>query len=587
MLVRRLGCFPDSLSRFRGVSVRRCRLAVCALLAVAAAAFGVLPVAQAAQAVQSDSDIQILSVSVSAGNPAQLTVKTDSGTPITSLTVHFQAGPAISDFDLSGAGSGPQTFQVQLTSTDPTSGNYLPPDTYTMVTVDAGDSGDPVSGVPVQGPFPFQIQPTVMLNPPTIDFDHPTVTFAGQVTGLWPGTTTPRSFANEQVMINGQFGPFHATTDQNGDFSAAAPAVKPGQLYQAQLAPDSDETGATSSMVKVTQTADAVQLTAGLARGTIKYKQTDSVSGTVTYQPTVKGKFQPLANTKVTIDRTSPAGQPITTTTGPTGKFTAKLPPQTATGQWTVSAGGTALLDVADKNLKLNVQLPTAFRQVSIGLSAFRLLSVKACLNVTSPGGNKDSLTVPVTLQYASRAKGPWKNLRIIDATRGGHPYCATGTSSWQTAVTAPLANAYYRLSFGGNSSLQASASAPVHRWRYPTRITGFNITPRSVAAQGAVTVSGRLWHNTGSWHPYAHRKVGILFRFHGQWFIYQAEPETNSGGYFSGRFVVYVSSPWIAQYDGDTTNFGSASPQIKVTVTSAAVMVPHGGPGEPRLARR
>jgi hypothetical protein len=569
--------------------VRRCRLAVCALLAVAAAAFGVLPAAQAAQAVQADSDIQILGVSVSAGNPALLTVLTDSATPITSLAVQFQAGPAISDFDLSGAGSGPQTFQVQLTSTDATSGNYLPPDTYTMVTVNAADSGDLVTGVPVQGPFPFRIQPTVMLNPPTIDFDHPTVTFSGQVTGVWPGTTTARSFASQQVTINGQFGPFHAVTDQNGDFSAAAPAVKPGQFYQAQLAPDSDEAGATSSMVKVTQTADTVHLTATLAKGTIKYGQTDSVSGTVTYEPAGSTKFQALAGTKVTLARTSPAGQPnINVVTKANGSFTASIPAQHVTGKWTVSAGGTALLEVAQDPLTLNVQLPTAFRQVAIGLSAFRVLSVKACLNVTSPGGNKDSLTVPVTLQYARAARGPWKNLRTIGASRGGHPYCATGTSSWQTAVTAPLPNAYYRLSFGGNSGLQAAASAPVHRWRYPTRITGFNITPRKVAAQGVVTVSGRLWHNTGSWHPYAHRKVGILFRFRGQWYIYQAEPVTNSGGYFSGRFVVSVTAQWIAQYDGDTTNFGSASAQIKVTVTnSAVVMVPHGGPGEPLLARR
>jgi hypothetical protein len=575
--------------------VRRCRLAVCALLAVAATAFGALPVAQAARA---DTDIQIISVGPAPGKPAELTVVATSVFPLASLTVHLSQGVTdvldVSDFSLPG-GSGQQTYQVQtpLTSTG-TAGqpNFLPVGTY-AVTVDATDSQqNSVSGVPPQtgtGSFPFLIQSKVMLNPATIDFDHPTVTFTGQVTGVGPGSTaSPQPLPGKTVTMLGPAGPVSAMTDTDGDFTIPAPAAKPGQNYEATIAADSQTAGATSGPVTVMATADKVKLTAALAKGTIKYGQADSVSGTVSYEPAGSTKFQALGGTKVTLARTAPAGQPnISVVTKANGSFTASIPAQHATGKWTVSAGGTALLEVAQQPLTLNVQLPTAFRQVAIGLSAFRVLSVKACLNVTSPGGNRDSLTVPVALQYASRPRGPWKSLRTIDASRGGHPYCAAGTSSWQTAVTVPLANAYYRLSFAGDPGLQASASPPVHRWRYPTRITKFNITPRSVAAKGAVTVSGRLWHDTGSWHPYAHRKVGILFRFQGNWYIYQVEPETNSGGYFSGRFTVYVTSPWLAQYDGDTTNFGAESPRITVTATSTAVvMVPH-GPGDPLLARR
>jgi hypothetical protein len=573
--------------------VRRCRLAVCALLALAAAAFGVLPFPQAARA---DSDIQIMSVSAPAGSPGLLTVVASSQTPLTKMTVHLSQGANdvldVSDFGLPG-GSGLQTYAVQtkLTSMS-TAGqpNFLPAGTY-AVTVDASDAQDSVSGVPPldgqngTGSFPFLIQPEVMLNPATIDFSHSTVTFTGQVTGVWPGSTAPQPFPGKNVTMAGPAGPVSAATDSHGDFTIPAPAAKPGQSYQATVGADSASTGAASAPVVVTATADPVSLTASLAKGTIKYGQTASVSGTVSYEPAGASKFQPLAGTTVTLARSSPAGQPsISVVTKANGGFTANIPAQRVTGRWTVSAGGTTLLQVAGKNLTLNVQLPTGFRQVTMGLSAFRVLTVKSCLNVTSPGGDKDSVTAPVTLQYASRAKGPWKKLRTIAATRGGGPYCAAGTSSWQASVTAPLASAYYRLSFGGNSGLQAATSAALHRWRYATKITGFSITPRRVAAKGAVTVSGRLWHNTGAWHPYAHRKVGILFFFQGTWYIYQDEPVTNSRGYFSGRFTVYASSPWITQYDGDATNFGSASPRITITVTNTAVlMVPHGGRRDPQ----
>jgi hypothetical protein len=307
----------------------------------------------------------------------------------------------------------------------------------------------------------------------------------------------------------------------------------------------------------------------------------------VTYQPTPMSVFQALGKTPVTIIRTSPGGQPaIHAVTTATGAFTANIPAQHATGNWTASAGGTALLDLATTKLTLHVQLPTDFRQVKIALSAFKALSVKACLNVTSPGGSPTPIDPSITLQYARSAKGPWKKLRTIKPT-AGIAYCAAGSTIWQVTLGAPVANAYYRVSFAGDSGLQAAVSPAAHRWRHLTKITSFSISPHRVAVKGAVTVKGRLWHNTGSWHPYAGHKVVILFEYQGSWYFYQDEPRTNSLGYFSGRFTVYVTSPWIAQFDGDTTDFGTASKRIDVTVTSAAALsVPRGGPADPQRLR-
>jgi hypothetical protein len=320
-------------------------------------------------------------------------------------------------------------------------------------------------------------------------------------------------------------------------------------------------------------TPDPVSLTATLAQKTVRYQQTDSVSGTVRYNPDPSdpaGPDQPLPGTPVTIQSSQPGSAPISVLTDDDGEYTANLPRQTVTATWTISAGGTPTLELAQQTLTLDVLVPTGFRQVVISVSAFRELNVKACLNVTSPGGSEVATDSPVTLQYAPAAKGPWKKLRTIKP-RDGIEYCKQGTSIWQASVVAPLANAYYRLSFAGNSILESSTSSGLHRWRYRTKITAFKISPRRVTAMGAVTVSGRLWRHTRSWRPYAGRKVVILFRYHGRWFFYEHKPRTNWRGYFSGLFTVYVTSHWIAQYDGDKKHFASATKQLKVTVISGS----------------
>jgi hypothetical protein len=421
---------------------------------------------------------------------------------------------------------------------------------------------------------------TVLLNPAVIDFDHQTVTFTGLVTDVPTATTVSQPLAGP-VTISGPAGlSFQATAGPDGTFKVSAPTAVVGQTYQAAVAATDMTTAATSAPVTVTERADQVGVKAKLGHATIKYGQADTVSGIVEYRPTATGAYQPLRGTTVTIARTTPAGQsPIKAVTKADGTFTAAIPAQKTAGSWTVSAGGTALLKAAkSKPMTLNVQLATSFKRVAIGLSAFKALSVKACLSVTSPGGSQKSFGSSITLEYASSAKGPWKKLRTIKPTTG-IAYCPTGSPVWQATLAAPVPNGYYRLGFGGSSSLQRVTGRAVHRWRRLTKITSFSISPHRVRAMGAVTVKGRLWHHTSSWQPYAGHKVVILFRYRGEWFFYQDEPRTNSRGYFSGRFTVFVTSPWIAQFDGDTTDFASATRRIDLTVTSSAARsLPRGG---------
>jgi hypothetical protein len=429
---------------------------------------------------------------------------------------------------------------------------------------------------------------TVVLDPAVIDYNHRTVTFTGLVTDVPPGMTAAQDLVGAVVTISGPTGPYQATTGNDGTFTVPAPLALVGQTYQAGVAATDTTTAATSAPVPVTERADQVGVKARLGHATIKYGQTDTVSGIVEYRPTATGAYQPLRGNTVMIARTTPAGQSaIKAVTKADGTFTARIPAQKSAGSWMVSAGGTALLKPAkSKPMTLNVQLATSFKHVEIGLSAFKALSVKACLSVTSPGGSQKSFGSSITLEYASSAKGPWKKLRTIKPTTG-IAYCSTGSPIWQVTLAAPVANGYYRLGFGGSSSLQRVTGRAVHRWRRLTKITSFSITPHRVRAMGAVTVKGRLWHHTSSWLPYAGHKVVILFQYRGEWFFYQDEPRTNSRGYFSGRFTVFVTSPWIAQFDGDTTDYASATRRIDLTVTSSAMRsLPRGGLADPRPLR-
>jgi hypothetical protein len=567
--------------------VRRCRLAVCAVLTVAAATAGILPFTAASA---DPSNIIIGSVSSPNSGSGALSVVVTSPDPLTGLTVHFTSpggnvAAPVTDFDLADADfspSQPTTYLVEtpLTSAAGATQNYLPPGKYT-VTVDATDAapdGETVTGVAPQpnAQFPFLIQQIVQLNPASIDYAEPTVTFTGQVTGVWPGTsTTLPAGSGENVQINGpvKSGPDPTGLTSGGSFSITAPAAEVGQKYTATVSATGTGTSATSSPpVVVTETADKVALSARLAKTTIKYGQTDTISGTASYTPAVRSDaVVPLPGATVTLS--APGQKHLTAVTGPKGGFTKALPAQHAGTVWTVSVGGTPLLELAAKPLRLNVQLPTQFRRVSLSLGAFRELSVESCLQVTSPGGARDVIIEPVTLQWATRARGPWKKLATILPHVNTTGYCADGTPIWLGNARVPVTNGYYRLVFAGTSGYQPAYSAAAHRWRDATRITDFKISPQSVPYKGVVTISGRLWRNTGAWHPYGGRSVVIAFEQANGWAAYVSEPKTGPGGYFSGRFVIYETAPFLAEYEGDKTDFGSTSGQIKVSVTSSGVM--------------
>lgn len=526
-------------------------------------------------------DITIVSITNSAGT---MTVSTMSDSPITdgSITVHLSSAngsiPAITGFSLSGSPGNQESWQTSISG--------LNPGTYSA-TVDAADGSGSATGLP-GGNFSFLVQPAVTLiaTPTGIDFDHQTVVFSGHATQTPPTSSTAAALKNQQISIIGPPGPGHtytARTDSNGNYKVS---VKPAPgSYYAQIPPSSTMAGAVSPFAAVTATPDQVRLSAKFRHPTINYRQDDTITGSVKYRS--GGTLKPLAHAKVTISRVSQPGKPSTVTTDAKGNFTAAERRLTIGGSWTVTAGGTALLGKAEVMLALNVRQQTGFRHVELSLSADRRVAARGCLVVTSQGSPGRTVNSPVTLQYSTRgSKGPWRKLATI-RPEGGTKYCAAGSPVWRARLAAHSPNAYYRLRFAGSHGMQASSSKPVHLWRDSTKVTSFTVTPRQVAAQGAITISGRLWRHGGSWQPYANRKVAIQFQYRGKWYVFDFEPRTNSGGYFSGRFTVYVTAKWRAVYGGDKTHFSCTSSQIKVTVTNQNSQLPIAQPPPgTRLAR-
>lgn len=542
-------------------------------------------------------DITIVSVTSPtppAGNAGLMTVTAQSPTPITDLAVHLYDGQGhlrlTIPFSYFSGTPGQQPNEELWSMSTPittTGGSGLPglaPGTYTA-TVDATDSAGAETGM-AGGTFPFLIQPFVTLSatPSSISYTQQTVKFSGQATDVVPGTTATEPFANEQVQIIGPntpadpIGLYTATTDKNGNFQISV-QPQPDDYYS-NIPATAGMAGAQSSIVQIADSPTPIRLAAKFTSDAIEYGHGDEMTGTLRYYQT-SATLKPLPNTTVTITRLAPPGEPkITVKTDSAGKFTARIPRQTATGNWAVTAGGTTLLGKAVVTRTLAVHQTTGFKRTSMTLSAFGVLTVKTCLLDTSPGRSGTEVNAPVSLQYGRSARGRWKQLITIQPTHGVR-YCPGHSPLWTITINAPKQNAYYRLRFAGTATMRVSVSKARHMWRDATKITSFKITPRHVHAKGAVTVSGRLWRanttpgsstpDNGPWTPYAGRKVAILFVYKGQAFVFNVEPKTNAQGDFSGLFTAYVTAKWLAQYNGDRLHFGATSPQIRVKVSGSS----------------
>lgn len=552
----------------------RARLA--ALLVTCAALAASLAVPAAASASTSADTVTITSASSPVSNVGLLSVQATASTPITSITAHIISGNTdvldVTDFTYP-AGQTSGTWTVQNPIPEGTGPGQLPLGVYT-ISVTASDSGGSTGSNPNAGTLNFVIEPTVTLSASrtTINYDDQSVTFTGMVTELSPGASAPQPMANQQVMLySSAVTSPTAVTGSDGSFQIVVPNAI-ASWYSAVVVGTATMAAGWSNQVTVGDNPNPVHLVANVSPSAVNLGQSVTVTGTLTYES--GSTWKPLANATVWI---WPVNFPpfVSVVTDANGAFTAVLPDQVQSGSISVNFNRSnifsPLLQQASKDLTLTVNQPTAIRLFSAHLNSFARLSVKACLELTSPGSQNKQPNGVIDIMYSRHATGPWQLLGKISPSWNGTQYCPVAGANWEKTFAAPLANGYYRPVFRGAKGLLPSVGKVLHRWKYLTKITNFSVSPTSVARNGYVSVSGRLWKLGGRWRPYAYRRVMIIIRHQGVWYRYRGEPRTNSGGWFTGRFKAIVSGPWAARYNGDSTHFASISRLIRISVSGAA----------------
>lgn len=533
-----------------------------------------MAIPQAAGAAAAGGDISVVSVT-HRGNIMTVTTRSGSQIASGSLTVHLfdtsqHAVLSMGNFKQSSAGSdGEEDWQAAVDVKR--RGQHLDAGTY-AATVDATDSSGTQNGIS-GGTFDFRIQTTITLlvTPSSISYDHRSVTFSGLANETLPASTTPRAYQNKKILIVGPPSPadpsgqFTAQTDASGLYRFSE-RVSPGS-YSAEIPVSATIAGDESASVRVLATADPIRLSAGFARNPIAFGRKAAITGTLKYSSS--GVMKRLPHAKVTVVRLLPhRGRRLTATTSSDGHYRVNIPRQFASGTWRITAGGTSLLGKAEVVRQLHVQLTTGFRHLYMRLGAFSMLKIRACLIVTSGRTARQPVNSPVSLQYSRRERGPWKGLATVSPVSGGS-YCPNHGPALEATLITPYRDGYYRLRYAGNQSLRVSVSKIRHLTRDLTRITSFTITPLHVHVNGVITVSGRLWRrDRKGWHPYAGRKVSILFYYRGAPYVFDTEPKTSARGFFSGLFTAYVTAKWIARYNGDKAHFYSMSPPVKVKVS-------------------
>jgi hypothetical protein len=170
-----------------------------------------------------------------------------------------------------------------------------------------------------------------------------------------------------------------------------------------------------------------------------------------------------------------------------------------------------------------------------------------------------------VEYQYASSSDGPWVALGTAKAN--DNDTCDAFDGGFTGRFTAPLANAYYRAFAPAVPGQMSAVSQVIHLWKYPTKITGFTITPRTVGRNGKVTVSGRLWERKKKRTPDARQRIVIEFRYKNKTYVIGQRLTTDSAGRFRGTFRVPRTAPWLAVYEGGGKQFATASKALTIRV--------------------
>jgi hypothetical protein len=520
----------------------------------------------------------VVQVSTASGGGEVLYVTADdSASALTSMTVHLlnsASDQQVLKLNMNpptgGAPVGQSTWSSPLIST-----SNLPQLGVYNVAVDAADgAGNSVSYQPA-GTFAFQDSPSIAPNAANlvISYSNRTPTISGTVTVLPPGATSPQPYDGPVIIADSVLGPVPLKLTSNGSYSYTFDHPVPGEIFSVEVPATSSVAAASTAGAEFSAQTDPVAMSAGLSSGTVSYGHKVTVSGTVSYEP--GNGYVPLAGQAVQIYDSPGAPSPVATAvTGANGHFTATLPKEAESVHWVVQAGGPTVspyLGAASVTLPMTVNLPTAVSGFGVALSVFGQLSYRGCLAMAAGvPGNVPAARSGVAIQYAADPNGPWRTLSTVPTSHDS-AQCGNGRA-FSGTVSARLNYAYYRASYAGTNvagtGYLAAASGRVLAWKYDDRITGFSVSPHTVASGGKLTVNGQLQYYSGKWRDYAGQTVYIiLLGAHCPHWCYIAAPRTDSNGRFSATFVDPESATWSAEFLGGSAHFAALATLVYVTV--------------------
>jgi len=556
--------------------------AVACSAAATLAAVAVMPALAAPRAASAAaaSPIVIESISSPVAESGLLSIDMQAPTAITITAVNIvDAGGAV-EYSIQG-GNFSQTGNPTdgtWTVSSPIPQNAMPFGTY-EVTVSATDAGGdtPLNNAQAPGSFFFGLDPSVALSASTstLSYLQQSVTFSGQVTASDPDGNVV-VVPGQPVSIDGAAGDsYTATTDTSGDYSVTeSPAVynDPGltDSYIASVAASASAQAASSAAVSVAAQVDPVQVSVSLSKTTARFGARVTLSGTAMLES--GGSPTPLATAPIDVTGTdfySGSGVgPISATTNANGAFSVVLPAQPTT-TWTANAASNPYLQpgsTTPNSAVLTVSLPTQVASVRLKYDPADQLTASGCLDLSPAVTSFPDLSPPpatsLSLQYAASRHGPWHTLGALGA---GSQVCHHGTAFRAVFNSAPV-SAYFRVRSGGQLPYQPTVSAVVHAATARTRFAGFDIKPRSVSANGRITMSGELEHKTArGWTGLAGAQITIVIEPPGADAYWFKRLTVARSGKFRTSFADPQSASWYVAYAGDSTHLSAQSNVIYV----------------------
>jgi hypothetical protein len=402
---------------------------------------------------------------------------------------------------------------------------------------------------------------TITLSPATLDYGHQTITVSGTVSTVPAGTAVTVTYEN----ASDQADQVVASTDASGSYQATLTSLEPAAQDITATAAATSTTSSASASAQLAFTMDAVTITASFAAEFENPGVPDLLTGVATYAS--GGSQEPLASATLSISSpgglTAPAVS-ATVTTNADGSFSYLAPGGYGTTLvFTIASAATGYLDASQATANFQADFGAEIDSFTGTLSPEHVLQFQTCAGTGAVLAN-GTLFGPLYYQYSARPGGPWKTL---GAGSPRQAIATCGEDAYPGQFRARLAAGYYRAYAPAVPDQTSAVSKVIYLRRYPSRITGFSVTPTRTGRDGKITVSGRLWRLAKKWVPDARQKITIEYSYDGKTIVLRQRLTTSSSGRFRGTFRVPRTAVWLATFLGGSDQFAAATTPIKVTI--------------------